>query len=311
MALIESEAGLIARLRDLFHTSFQTQVQVGIGDDAAVIKSSNNKLVATVDMAVEDIHFNKKWSTPFQIGAKLTTANLADIFAMGAIPKYLLVAAGISELNNSETVTELAQGIRSVADKFEVTVIGGDLSKSEKMTLSITALGELSDQPILRSGARVGDLIYLSSLTGLSAAGLAILNRELDRPRYVVEAHLNPKLVAPEKLIKVATSMCDVSDGLATDAAHLSYASNVNFNLSKDLISQAADFKDLAELAKELNEDVFDWILTGGEDHFFLATVGKENESNELGIQIGSVGKGEGKLLLDSVEIIKTGYQHF
>ena len=311
MALIESEAGLIARLRDLFHTSFQTQVQVGIGDDAAVIKSSSNKLVATVDMAVEDIHFNKKWSSPFQIGAKLTTANLADIFAMGAIPKYLLVAAGISELDNSETVTELAKGIRSVADKFEVTVIGGDLSKSEKMTLSITALGELSAQPILRSGARVGDLIYLSSLTGLSAAGLAILNRELDRPRYVVEAHLNPKLVAPEKLIKVATSMCDVSDGLATDAAHLSYASNVNFNLSKDLISQAADFKDLAELAKELNEDVFDWILTGGEDHFFLATVGKENESNELGIQIGSVGKGEGKLLLDGVEIKKTGYQHF
>ena len=309
--MIESEAGLIARLRDLFHTSFQTQVQVGIGDDAAVIKSSNNKLVATVDMAVEDIHFNKKWSTPFQIGAKLTTANLADIFAMGAIPKYLLVAAGISELNNSETVTELAKGIRSVADKFEVTVIGGDLSKSEKMTLSITALGELSDQPILRSGARVGDLIYLSSLTGLSAAGLAILNRELDRPRYVVEAHLNPKLVAPDKLIKVATSMCDVSDGLATDAAHLSYASNVNFNLSKDLISQAADFKDLAELAKELSEDVFDWILTGGEDHFFLATVGKENESNELGIQIGSVGKGEGKLLLDGVEIKKSGYQHF
>ena len=311
MALIESEAGLIARLRDLFHTSFQTQVQVGIGDDAAVIKSSSNKLVATVDMAVEDIHFNKKWSSPFQIGAKLTTANLADIFAMGAIPKYLLVAAGISELDNSETVTELAKGIRSVADKFEVTVIGGDLSKSEKMTLSITALGELSAQPILRSGARVGDLIYLSSLTGLSAAGLAILNRELDRPRYVVEAHLNPKLVVPDKLIKVATSMCDVSDGLATDAAHLSYASNVNFNLSKDLISQAADFKDLAELAKELNEDVFDWILTGGEDHFFLATVGKENESNELGIQIGSVGKGEGKLLLDGVEIKKTGYQHF
>ena len=309
--MIESEAGLIARLRDLFHTSFQTQVQVGIGDDAAVIKSSSNKLVATVDMAVEDIHFNKKWSSPFQIGAKLTTANLADIFAMGAIPKYLLVAAGISELDNSETVTELAKGIRSVADKFEVTVIGGDLSKSEKMTLSITALGELSAQPILRSGARVGDLIYLSSLTGLSAAGLAILNRELDRPRYVVEAHLNPKLVAPDKLIKVATSMCDVSDGLATDAAHLSYASNVNFNLSKDLISQAADFKDLAELAKELNEDVFDWILTGGEDHFFLATVGKENGSNELGIQIGSVGKGEGKLLLDGVEIKKTGYQHF
>ena len=311
MALIESEAGLIARLRDLFHTSFQTQVQVGIGDDAAVIKSSNNKLVATVDMAVEDIHFSKKWSTPFQIGAKLTTANLADIFAMGAVPKYLLVAAGINELNNSETVSELARGIRSVADKFEVSVIGGDLSKSEKMTLSITALGELSAQPILRSGGRVGDLIYLSSLTGLSAAGLAILNRDLDRPRYVVEAHLNPKLVAPDKLIKVATSMCDVSDGLATDAAHLANASAVNLNLSKELISKADDFKDLAELAKELNEDVFDWILTGGEDHFFLATVDKKNESSELGIKIGIVEKGDGKLLLDGIEVKESGYQHF
>jgi len=311
VALIESEAGLIARLRDLFHTSFQTEVQVGIGDDAAVIKSSNNKLVATVDMAVEGIHFHKKWSSPFQIGAKLTTANLADIFAMGAVPKYLLVAAGINELNNSETVSELAKGIRSVADKFEVSVIGGDLSKSEKITLSITALGELSDQPILRSGGRVGDIIYLSSLTGLSAAGLAILNRDLDRPRYVVEAHLNPKLVAPDKLIKVATSMCDVSDGLATDAAHLANASAVNFNLSKDLISKANDFKDLAELAKELNEDVFDWILTGGEDHFFLATVDKKNESNELGIKIGSVEKGDGKLLLDGIEVKESGYRHF
>ena len=311
MALIESEAGLIARLRDLFHTSFQTEVQVGIGDDAAVIKSSNNKLVATVDMAVEGIHFDKKWSSPFQIGAKLTTANLADIFAMGAVPKYLLVAAGINELNNSETVSELAKGIRSVADKFEVSVIGGDLSKSEKMTLSITALGELSAQPILRSGGRVGDIIYLSSLTGLSAAGLAILNRDLDKPRYVVEAHLNPKLVAPDKLIKVATSMCDVSDGLATDAAHLANASAVNFNLSKDLISKANDFKDLAELAKELNEDVFDWILTGGEDHFFLATVDKKNESNELGIKIGIVEKGDGKLLLDGIEVKESGYQHF
>ena len=309
--MIESEAGLIARLRDLFHTSFQTEVQVGIGDDAAVIKSSNNKLVATVDMAVEGIHFHRKWSSPFQIGAKLTTANLADIFAMGAVPKYLLVAAGINELNNSETVSELARGIRSVADKFEVSVIGGDLSKSEKMTLSITALGELSAQPILRSGGRVGDIIYLSSLTGLSAAGLAILNRDLDRPRYVVEAHLNPKLVAPDKLIKVATSMCDVSDGLATDAAHLANASAVNFNLSKDLISKADDFKDLAELAKELNEDVFDWILTGGEDHFFLATVDKKNESNELGIKIGIVEKGDGKLLLDGIEVKESGYQHF
>ena len=105
--------------------------------------------------------------------------------------------------------------------------------------------------------------------------------------------------------------MCDVSDGLATDAAHLANASALNFNLSKELISKADDFKDLAELAKELNEDVFDWILTGGEDHFFLATVDKKNESNELGIKIGSVEKGDGKLLLDGIEVKESGYRHF
>lgn len=311
MPLIESETTLIARLRELFNTSFQSGVELGIGDDAAVLAASNNKLVATVDMAVEGIHFRRDWSSPFQIGAKLTTANLADIFAMGAVPKYLLVAAAISQVNNSEVITELAKGIRSVADNFKVTVIGGDLSKSESMNLSITALGELSGKPILRSGAQVGDLLYLSSLPGLSAAGLAILNRGLDRPRYVVDAHLNPKLVAPDKLIKVATSMCDISDGLVTDAGHIAKSSTVNINLNKELIINAPDFKDLAELANELGEDVFDWILAGGEDHFFLATVNPSSASEELGIKVGVVTAGGGEILLDGSVINKSGYQHF
>jgi thiamine-monophosphate kinase len=309
--LIESEATLIARLRELFNTSFQSGVELGIGDDAAVLSASNNKLVATVDMAVEGVHFRCDWSSQFQIGAKLTTANLADIFAMGAKPKYLLVAAAISQVNNSEVITELAKGIRSVADNFKVTVIGGDLSKAEIMSLSITALGELSGNPILRSNAQVGDLLYLSALPGLSAAGLAILNRGLDRPRYVVDAHLNPKLVAPDKLIKVATSMCDISDGLVTDAGNITKASGVAINLNKELITSAPDFKDLAELANELGEDVFDWILTGGEDHFFLATVNPSNASEELGIKIGVVTTGSGEISLDGAVIKKSGYQHF
>ena len=311
MALSESEAGLIAQLRDLFHTSFQTGVEIGIGDDAAVVLASNKKLVATVDMAVEDIHFKREWSTPFQIGAKLTTANLADIFAMGATPKYLLVAAAITEVNNSQTVSELAKGIRSVADKFEVAVIGGDLSRAEKMSLSITALGEISEKPITRSGAKVGDIVYVSALPGLSAAGLAILTRGLDRPRYVVEAHLNPKLSAPNKLIQVATSMCDISDGLFTDASHIASASTVRINLSKNKLISGSDFKDLAELAVELGEQVFDWILTGGEDHFFLATVDPKNASDEIGLEIGVVEAGGGEVLLDGEKIQKAGYQHF
>ena len=309
--MIESEATLIERLRELFHTRLQSGVEVGIGDDAAVISPSNSKLVATVDMAIEDVHFRRAWSTPFQIGAKLTTANLADIFAMGAKPKYLLVAAAITEANNLEVVTELANGIKSVADKFEVAVIGGDLSKGEKMSLSITAFGELNKNPILRSGAKVGDLVYVSALPGLSAAGLAILGRGLDRPRYVVEAHLNPKLTAPTELIVVANSMCDISDGVTTDGSNIAKASGVNIDLSKQLISNAVGFSDLKELADELGEDIFDWILSGGEDHFFLATVDPKNAKNELGVQIGVVKEGKGQVTLDGEIIQKAGYQHF
>jgi thiamine-monophosphate kinase len=309
--LIESEAGLVERLRELFQTSFAQGVEVGIGDDAAVISASSNKLVATLDIAIEDVHFKSLWSSPFEIGAKLTTANLADLFSMGATPKYLLVGAAISEVSNSEVITELAQGIRSVADKFEVSVIGGDLSKSEKMSLSITALGEIARDPITRSGASAGDLIYLSALPGLSAAGLAILERGLDRPKYVVQAHLNPKLVAPIKLIEVASAMSDISDGLVSDARNIARASKVDLNFDTNALEASPDFKDLGELATELGVDVYDWILSGGEDHFFIATVPEKYADKNLGIQVGKVVAGSGLITIDGVQTQRAGYQHF
>ena len=309
--MIESEAGLVERLRELFQTSFAQGVEVGIGDDAAVISASNNKLVATLDIAIENVHFKSLWSSPFQIGAKLTTANLADLFSMGATPKYLLVGAAISEVSNSEVITELAQGIRSVADKFEVSVIGGDLSKSEKMSLSITALGEMAKDPITRSGASAGDLIYLSALPGLSAAGLAILERGLDRPKYVVQAHLNPKLVAPMKLIEVASAMSDISDGLVSDARNIARASKVDLNFDTSALEASPDFKDLAELATELGVDVYDWILSGGEDHFFIATVPEKYADKNLGIQVGKVVAGSGLIMIDGEQTQRAGYQHF
>ena len=309
--MIESEAGLVERLRELFQTSFAQGVEVGIGDDAAVISASSNKLVATLDIAIEDVHFKSLWSSPFEIGAKLTTANLADLFSMGATPKYLLVGAAISEINNSEVITELAQGIRSVADKFEVSVIGGDLSKSEKMSLSITALGEIARDPITRSGASAGDLIYLSALPGLSAAGLAILERGLDRPKYVVQAHLNPKLVAPIKLMEVASAMSDISDGLVSDARNIARASKVDLNFDTNALEASPDFKDLGELATELGVDVYDWILSGGEDHFFIATVPEKYADKNLGIQVGKVVVGSGLITIDGVQTQRAGYQHF
>jgi thiamine-monophosphate kinase len=309
--LSASEEQIIDQLKRLFASNFPTEVEIGIGDDAAVLLGIKNKLVATTDMAVEDVHFNLGWSTPFEIGAKLTTANLADIFAMGAVPKYLLVAAALPSQANEDFISELAKGIRSVADKFNVAVVGGDLSKSAKVALTITAFGDLSGAAITRRGAKVGDQIYVSELPGLSAAGFAILTRQLDRPRYVVQAHLNPKLSAPSQLIEVASAMCDMSDGISIDGSNIAKASHVNFSLNKELISAAKAFSDLAELATELNEDVFDWILNGGEDHFFLATVNPKNVSGLSAIKIGEVVAGDGKVLLDGKEIKRAGYQHF
>ena len=306
-----SEAQMVEALQRLFAVNFPADIEVGIGDDAAVLTGIKNKLVATSDMAVEDIHFRTAWSSPFQIGAKLATANLTDLFAMGASPKYLLVAAALPKAVPADFISELAKGIRSVADQFEVAVVGGDLSQSEKISLTITALGDLESKPILRSGAKAGDHIYVSQLPGLSAAGLAILGRGLNRPRYVVEAHLNPKLVVPTALMKVATAMCDISDGISVDAGNIAKASKVDIALDKSLIQGAAAFADLAELAKELNEDVFNWILNGGEDHFFLAAVNPKDAGSELGIKIGEVIEGNGKVLLDNQEIKRAGYQHF
>ena len=309
--LSASEEQIIDQLKRLFAINFPADVEIGIGDDAAVLLGIKNKLVATTDMAVEDVHFNLGWSTPFEIGAKLTTANLADIFAMGAVPKYLLIAAALPSQANEDFISELAKGIRSVADKFNVAVVGGDLSKSAKVVLTITAFGDLAGTAITRSGAKVGDQIYVSELPGLSAAGFAILTRQLDRPRYVVQAHLNPKLSAPSQLIEMASAMCDISDGISIDGSNIAKASKVNFSLNKELISAAKAFSDLAELATELNEDVFDWILNGGEDHFFLATVNPKDVSGLSAIKIGEVVAGDGKVLLDGAEIRRAGYQHF
>ena len=169
----------------------------------------------------------------------------------------------------------------------------------------------MAKDPITRGGASAGDLIYLSALPGLSAAGLAILERGLDRPKYVVQAHLNPKLVAPIKLMKVATAMSDISDGLVSDARNIARASKVDLNFDTKSLEDSPDFKDLEELAIELGVDVYDWIFSGGEDHFFIATVPEKYADKNLGIEVGKVVAGSGLITIDGVQTQRAGYQHF
>lgn len=305
-----SEAEVIAELSTIF-TRADPRVILGIGDDAAVVTSSAAHTVITTDMAVEGVHFRREWSAPDEIGQKITAANLADVFAMGAHPEFLVVAISLTGHESMTWIKELARGIELEARSCDVIVVGGDIVRSPVITISMTAIGH-TDQPILRSGARVGDRIVLSSLTGWSAAGLFLLQNQVNasalEPARCVERALAqfraPAVKYSDAIaLRNAHSMCDVSDGLLIQASQL--ATRTKFVINSDLIRQHPDFADLAGLAIQVGADVWDWIAAGGEDHAFLAT-----GLALSGFDIGEVVPGTG-VELQGVERMIVGFSHF
>jgi thiamine-monophosphate kinase len=305
MAFTESE--VIALLAQVFASS-NPNLEVGIGDDAAVVRTSN-RTVITTDMAVEGVHFRQEWSSAFEIGRKVTAANLADLFSMGAKPTFLVVAVSLTGNEDLGWIKNLAKGIAFEANLVGATVVGGDLAKGAAVTIAITALGEV-ETAILRSGAQVGNQIYISNLPGWSRAGLAILEKSLpietEAAKRAVAAFRAPSLnYAYAANLAKATAMCDVSDSLMTQAEQMAVASKVKFNLDFDLFQASADFAELRTLSEELNISITDLILGGGEDHVFLAT------GQDLpGLQIGSVSAGSGLNLLGNEKAPVT-WRHF
>ncbi|MSX26215.1 MAG: thiamine-phosphate kinase, partial [Actinobacteria bacterium] len=235
------EGALIAALGEIFgevqNLKNQKNLLFGIGDDGAVLAPSALATVATMDLAVEDVHFKTDWSTAKQIGAKVAVANIADIYAMGGEPHSLLVGISLTGQEELEWVLDLARGITEEAKKVGAQVIGGDTVRGEKITIAITALGNTSE-PIYRSGAKVGDQLVISGLPGASAAGLALLKadkRELFPE--IVNAHLQPSVDGKRAhaLISAgATAMCDLSDGLLVDVTRISEASGVGIKINLD-----------------------------------------------------------------------------
>ena len=301
------EAGVIAALQRIFGTSHRG-VDIGIGDDGAVV-STSEKTIITTDMAVEGTHFSTTWSSAFEIGRKVTAANLADVYAMGGSPKYLVVAVTLTGDESMEWIEELAEGIEHEASSCGAYVVGGDLAKGACKVISITAVGEV-DSPITRSGAQVGDSIYISSLPGWSAAGLAIIDRELenDLAEHAISEFCAPTVdyvSAVQFSNSRANSMCDISDALVIQAEQMAKASSVAFSIDQELIAKHPEFVTLYELAELVDADVWQWILAGGEDHVFLAT-GKELD----GFCIGTVQEGSG---LTGVEMKKAPdtWRHF
>jgi thiamine-monophosphate kinase len=284
-----SERDVINALQKIFATS-DSRVRVGIGDDAAVVTTQPQSII-TSDMAVEDVHFKLEWSSAFDIGRKITAANVADILSMGAQCDYLTASVALSGNETMQWIENLARGMKHEADAAGALIVGGDIARGPKIVISMTAVGS-AQSPILRSGAKAGDSLYLSSLTGWSAAGLELLTREVSINSAIAERALS-EFSAPtldySSDFSGATAMADVSDSVLIQAEQIAEASGVQLVLDQVLISQATEFKDLSTLADELKVDVFQWILGGGEDHVLLAT----GESLP-GIRIGSVVAGSG-----------------
>ena len=151
-----TEEQVISEISSIFSPSNQKnpRVLVGIGDDAAVVATDKHSVITT-DMAIEDVHFKCEWSTAYQIGSKITVANLADVYAMGADPQYLVVALTLTGDEEMQWINDLAQGIADTAAASDSVVVGGDLSRGEKIMISVTAVGS-SRLHITRSGARPG-----------------------------------------------------------------------------------------------------------------------------------------------------------
>jgi len=298
---LASEAELIAAISQVFAAPADSEIIVGIGDDAAVVRfaaavkgasvgRSEKHLVLAADMAVEGVHFNRSWSTLFEIGAKTTGANLADIFAMGAKPRYILVSAALPSDFTVEQARELATGIMDEASKVGALVVGGDLARSDKnaLVLSISVTGEVRD-PITRSGAQVGDLVIISRYPGQSAAGLELLRAGINDERTA--EHKRPTIdyeAATAFALAGVSSMIDVSDSLASELAHLARASGVGIEILSD---------------PAMN-------VHGGEDHIFLATISPQLPMPRQAIEIGRVVFGKG-VRMDGAPLIHNGFNHF
>ena len=261
---------------------------VGPGDDAAVISVTDSRVVITTDTMVQDHDFRLEWSSGFDIGYKAVTSNIADLVAMGAVPRALTVALVVTKQTPQAWLEEFASGLQSACDRHapECQIVGGDLASGEQIVIAIAAHGDLeSREPRLRSTAEVGDLIVIAGTLGKAACGLALLSSDDESlsasyPDLVsIQLRPVPDFALGLELAAVASSMLDVSDGLSLDAGRLASSSNVSVNIKKELLEGYAAI--LEQAAQSINSRDFeaepvsewDWILHGGEDHCFLATV--------------------------------------
>jgi thiamine-monophosphate kinase len=287
------EFGLIDHLTKNFDVK-QTSTLKSIGDDAAVLDFGSKKAVVSTDLLIEGVHFDLAYMPLRHLGYKAVVVNVSDICAMNAKATQITVSVAVSNRFPLEALEELFDGIALAAKFYNVDVIGGDTTSSQKgLIISITALGEANQAELVyRNGAQVSDLLVVTGDLGSAYMGLQVLEREkqvfqvnpnnqpdLDAYSYLIERQLKPEARHDikellEKLELQPTSMIDISDGLSSEIIHICKQSKVGCNLYEEKIPVDPQFINVCE---EFNIDSTTVAINGGEDYELLFTIKMED----------------------------------
>ena len=291
-----------------------------IGDDCAVVRLGGTLWVAAADMLVEGRHFQASWASPREVGYKAVAVNVSDVAAMGGTPRFVLASGGGAD---PKTTLGCMEGLFEACEEFGIYPLGGDTTGSPALTVDVAILGELSGPPVLRSGARTGDLLAVTGELGASAAGLlALMNGDAGperRVRRLVRKHLRPepRVLAGRTAARLgARAMIDLSDGLASDVLHVAERSGVGCRIDLGLLPIAQDTREYVSI---LGRDPEVLAATGGEDYELLISAPEgmmetlAAESDVPVTVVGEVMPGDGVVFLRGGEPVDnlSGWDHF
>lgn len=311
-----SEDALIARFAPLLP---QGEALVPTGDDAAVVALTHPSVTVTTDALVEGAHFRRDWSSGADVGWRAVMQNAPDVAAMGAVPVGFVVSLVMPPDLPAQWVEDLARGMAEACCELERLtgrpsgVVGGDLASGPGVVVAVTAFGDLGGrEPVLRSGARPGDVLAHAGTLGRSAAGLALLlaGHDGEGPgREAIATYRRPRPPIDRALAAAAagaSAMMDVSDGLVRDAARIARASGVAIDLSEPALDDL-----VVAVAAELSLDAREWVLGGGEDHGFLAAFPPDSALPAGFIPVGTVSGGAPDVTVAGRQPSVRGFDHF
>lgn len=297
------EFGLIRRLGEILGEDF--------GDDCARVKPEGRDLLLTVDVLVEGVHFLRRYP-PEAVGWKAVSVNVSDLVGNGGYPRWILVSLILPPDLEVSYVERVYEGIKRACNFYGCRVVGGNISRGDKVILDVSAVGE-STRPVGRSGARPGDLLFVSGTLGDSRAGLELLLME--KKEYeefelrLIERHLRPTARTDyvRHIQRYATASMDISDGLVIDASHLSERSGVRVDIESERIPISAELRLFCE---RHGKDPIEYALFGGEDYQLLFTHPAERWNPFLDMTpVGRISEGSG-VYVDG-EPKEGGHRHF